>query len=275
MATPISTLVDLQSLTDRTLQSKLIQVLSKVEELQMKVVHVKGLNSEEDRVAEVQEVALLKTEADKARLSPALADLAVSVTHFSAYVANLSGVDLSNHLFVQYKFSEMPRLFMDIQEQQLISALERWHSALLSVCKQLTDVLPQGWRPNDVVDDYDPVYVKEYILVQSLITGLGSDYVPASTWLSSLAKTEYVYNAYKERYTEDLQKCEEIFKDSRDMCACILAYNTLVNKWPKATPSEKRQQLKDLRKKFKHKLGKSYEMPELVNNRLQQAIADK
>jgi len=269
-ATPTSTLLDLLSLTDNTSRAILVQCLSKLEGLQMKIARVKDLNASEERVAEVAEVELLKTNPDNARLAPALSDLSLSIAHFSAFISNLSREDLGKDLSAKYKFFEMATQVEAIQQTEMTTAIDRWHAALESVVKQLQIVLPKDWRPK-VIDDFDPEYVKKHILVQTLISGLGSDYAPAVLWLNQLEKNEYVFNAYTDRYGDDLQKAKGMLKDTRDIVACILSYNLIINKWPKAQVGDRRQQLKDLKKKLKLKLGKDFELPDTVATRLQSA----
>ena len=96
----------------------------------MKIARVKMLSNEEERVAEVEEAALLKTEPDKARLAPALSDLAATIAHFSAFVANIPREDLSSSLLTPYKFSDMARQATVIQEQEMNKSLDRWKDAL-------------------------------------------------------------------------------------------------------------------------------------------------
>ena len=64
-----------------------------------------------------------------------------------------------------------------------------------------------------------------------------------------------------------------MLKDTRDIVACILSYNLIINKWPKAQVGDRRQQLKDLKKKLKLKLGKDFELPDTVATRLQSAVS--
>ena len=222
----------------------------------MLVAKVRMLNCEEDRVAEVEEVSLLKVDPVQARLAPSLADLSMEIARFAAFVANIASEDLDSEQLTPYKFREMAQQFTKLQEQQMLRAFERWHSALVTVRTSVEGVIPTGWR-SLVVDEYDPACVKEHLLVQSFISGLGSDYVPAATWLNQLEeKVQPLHVQYVERYKQEHDQCIEIFKDSKDICACILAYNCLVNKRPKAKSADnRRQDLKDLRNKVAIDIG--------------------
>ena len=273
VATPTATLVELLALTDRVEEHKLVQVLSEVESLQIKFARLKMLNKEEERVTEVmEEIALLKTDPVKARLAPAIAELSTAITRFSAFIANIPSDELSSKSFAPYKFEDMARQAAALHESEKIRALDRWHTALDAVCQQLRKVLPKDWRPKTIAE-YDVEYVASRILVQSLITGLGSDYVSASTWLAGLQEIESVWDAYKTRHEKSVDSITETLKDTRDIVSCILGYNMMLYKWPKVSATERRQQLKDLRKKLKGKLGKKYDMPEGMANRLQANVA--
>ena len=153
----------------------------------MKIARVKSLNAEEERVAEVAEVELLNIDPDRAWLAPALSELSLSIAHFSAFISNMSREDLGSDLSAKYKFFEMATQVEAIQQTQMTTAIDRWHAALDAVVTQLQTVLPKDRRPK-VIDDFDSEYVKKHILVQTLITGLGSDYTPAVTWMNSLEK---------------------------------------------------------------------------------------
>ena len=64
-------------------------------------------------------------------------------------------------------------------------------------------------------------------------------------------------------------------KDTRDIPACIRSYNLMINKLPKVQVGDRRQQLKDLKKKMKAKLGKDFALPDKVATWLQSAVSDK
>ena len=128
----------------------------------MLLASVTMLNIEEDRVIEVDDAALLKTDCDKARLAPQLASLET------------------------------------IHTKQLFKAIDRWHGALEGVTSDQQKVIPTEWKEK-ALNEYDQSYVDSKILVQSLITGLGSEYTAASSWLLSLTKIPYVYAELKKR----------------------------------------------------------------------------
>ena len=72
VVTPTLSVLDALSQSDRVDQCKLIQVLSKLEAVQMKTSEVMML---EDRVCEVDDVAVFKSDPRQARLAPALQSL--------------------------------------------------------------------------------------------------------------------------------------------------------------------------------------------------------
>ena len=85
----MTTLVDIVAMTQRTEECRLIQVLGRLEEVQMLLASVTMLSIEEDRAIEVDDAALLKTDCDKARLAPQLASLYTSIKDFTQFLASI------------------------------------------------------------------------------------------------------------------------------------------------------------------------------------------
>ena len=79
-------------------------------------------------------------------------------------------------------------------------------------------------------------------------------------------------DAFKEAHKQSVEEFETVLTDACDLSATILAYNVLIHQFPKKSQNDRRQSLKDLRKKLKAKIGKSYSMPSQVSDRLQQAV---
>ena len=60
------------------------------------------------------------------------------------------------------------------------------------------------------------------------------------------------------------------------MVAAILMYNVMIHKFPgTANACEKRQAVKDVKKKIRSKFGDKYEVPEAIIKRVQIAINQK
>ena len=176
--------------------------------------------------------------------------------------------------FAQYKFTTATHQMEAIYTKEPNKALDRWKACLETVCHQLDSVTPSDWKEK-VLDSYDEPYARSRILLQTLITRLGNDYVPASTWLKALEAMEPIMLAFKERWKAEVQGFITTLESTRDLVACILAYNAMVNKSPESSASDRIQSFKDLKKKLKHKFGKSYEMPTKISDRVQAAIHDK
>ena len=153
--------------------------------------------------------------------------------------------------FAQYKFTTATDQLEAIRTKELNKALDRWKACLETVCHQLDSVTPSDWKEK-VLDSYHEPYVRSRILVQTLITELGNDYVPASTWLKALEAREPPMLAFDERWKAEVQGFITSLESTRDLVACILAYNIMLNKCLKASASDKRQSFKDLKKKLKH-----------------------
>ena len=87
--TVITTLVDVLALTNKNNQCKVVQVLARLEKWQIKVALVKSLQDEEERVSEIEEQSLLKTEPVEARLAPALSELLTLGRDFTSFLASI------------------------------------------------------------------------------------------------------------------------------------------------------------------------------------------
>ena len=275
VVTPTSSVLDVLSQTDQVEQCKLIQVLSKLEAVQMKTSQVMMLNVEEDRVCEVDDVAMLKSDPQTARLAPALQALKSSTRDVSLFLANVPQETLQTETFALYKFTTATDQLETIYTTELNKALDRWKACLEVVCQQLTSVTPSDWK-DKALDSYDKTFIDSRILVQTLITGLGTDYPPACACLTALeTNSEPIMTAFTERWDKEVKGFKAILSDTRDLVSCILAYNVMQNKFPKATAADRRQSFKDLKKKLKSKFGKTYEMPAKIADRVQAAINDK
>ena len=111
--TPTTTLLDVLSITDNVDLARLVQVLAKLETAQILCATVKSLNIEEERVAGADDKCILRMDATKARLAPALSDFHSASRDFTMFLANVhfdSGdiaavyklEDASSHLRLSY-----------------------------------------------------------------------------------------------------------------------------------------------------------------------------
>ena len=240
----------------------------------MKTSEVMMLNVEEDRVCEVDDVAMLKSDPQQARLAPALQSLNSIIRDFSLFVANVPQKTFQSDGFAQYNFTTATDHLEAIYTKELNKALDRWKACLETVCHQLDSVTPSDWKEK-VLDYYDEPYARSRILVQTLITGLGNNYVPASTWLKALEVMEPIMLAFKERWKAEVRGFITTLESTRDLVACILAYNAMVNTFPKTSAADRMQSFKDLKKKLKHTFGTSHEMPAKISDRVLAVIHDK
>ena len=108
-----------------------------------------------------------------------------------------------------------------------------------------------------------------------MITGLGSDYIAASSWLLALSNIPYLYAEFKKRWTNHVETYGTVLHDTRDLVSTILTYNMIQNKYQGASAADRRQSLKDSKKKLRVKFGKDYDMPLAMNDRAQAAITQK
>ena len=272
-ATHVDTLVDVLSMTNHIDDCRLVQVLKKLEVVQMTIAKVRMLNVEEDNLAEVDESSLLRTDAASARLAPTLASLSTEAREFTCFLANIPQASASSDAFGPYKFSNMSEQITRIYEGELRKATDRWGGVFATVCSNLQAVIPAEWKEKALQEEHS-TYVNSKLLVQSLITGLGSDYLHGTAWLASLETIPLVFAAFKAG-CEDFDKFKTVLSDTRDLIAVILGYNTITNKFPKASQAERRQFAKDLKKKLRSKFGKDYEMPQAMSDRIAAKINAK
>ena len=86
--------IDALSMSNRTQETFLVQALCKLEECQIALADCNRLSKEEDRLCDVDESSLLKTDLEGARLAPALVRLRQCIEGFATFIASLPGADL-------------------------------------------------------------------------------------------------------------------------------------------------------------------------------------
>ena len=271
-ATDITTLVDILALSNKNNQCKVVQVLARLEQWQIKIAHIKALQDEEERVSEIEEPALLKTPPDQARLAPALSQILTIGKDFASFLASIPRDALSSDEFKIYKPLDFTRQITELQEAEVVKAVGRWHSALEVVCNALSTKFPDRWRAR-AIDEHDEDFVKNKVLQQTLIANLGTDYLTATQWIACLKK-DFVSMAekFEEHHKGELAKFEDVLGDCCDLSGTILAYNVMLHQFPKKSQAERRQAFKDLKKKLKAKIGKSYDLPQALNDRVLQHV---
>ena len=284
-ASPNHTVLSSHVLTDATVltdtlssagehrECRLVQLLVKLEKAQVGVAHIHMLNIEEDRVTEVDDTALLRISVTEAKLAPKFVECDTFIKEFTAFYANIPPADTEHATFAQYKFQEMTKQLHVLADAQMNVALDRWRCALDTACKPIKQSLPDSWK-SKVVDTMDEEYIRSHILVQSLISAMGNDYIQIKEWLDGLNNVEMVHTAFVNKWKGEVEDHITTIEDARQLVACILAYNTILNKFGKQTIVERRQAWKDIRKKIKTKL-KGDCTPEAVINRAQKAISGK
>ena len=159
--TPTASAVDVLSMTDNVNFCKLVQLLAKLETVQILVAQCKVLNHEEENIAEIEDTAVLKLDTAKARLAPALNDFHFAIRDFSVFLANVSIGDSS--VFSKYKFAETSQKLTAFYDEELALALGRWHSALEKVAIHLKGVIPEDWK-SKAFEGFDLKYVEAKIL---------------------------------------------------------------------------------------------------------------
>ena len=134
--------------------------------------------------------------------------------------------------------------------------------------------MPESWNDRSI-DSCDEDFIKSRIVCQHLVDGLGSDYMSVYAWLKDLKILNASYGHFVTRYEVELASHYKVVDDVLTIVAVMLSYNTLYFKFPKMDAEKRRQHLKDVRRKIKAKLGKYFDIPSNISDRLQAAISDK
>ena len=228
-------LVDYLAQANQNDEMHAVQALSKLESCTIGLGKNKMLSNEEDRLLEVDETTvILKIDAQSAKLAPALVNFVALTKTLASFLAALpAGAAKNNHL----AFYNLSDALQELDQQytfELRRALDRWKDCLMSVATQIQEALPQDFRAKRV-ETYDPDFVKNKILTQSLINSLGTDFVDAAKWLKSLDKLEHIKSAFAERWAEENTSITQALADANDLTSTILSYNVLIYQFPKKT----------------------------------------
>ena len=79
----------------------------------------------------------------------------------------------------------------------------------------------------------------------------------------------------EDRWKAEIKETREVASDAVSFASTILAYHVLIYKFKNLNSGERRQHVKDVKKKIKLKLGKDAVIPEAVHDRLMGAISGK
>ena len=133
---------------------------------------------------------------------------------------------------------------------EVAKAVGRRHGALGAVCDALSTKFPDRWRAR-AIDEHGEDFVGNRVLRQGLVSGMGADCLSATQWIACLKKNfQSIVDAFEEQHKGELTKFEAILGDSCDLSATILAYN----------------------KKLRLKIGKGYDMPQALSDRMLQHV---
>ena len=105
--TPMATLIDNLSLANCMQEIRLIQALHRLERVQIQIANIRMLNTEEDRVIDVDDYGVMRTRVEAGKLGPGLVKLDLGVKDFVNYIAALPSEDLQHDSFQKYRFLSM------------------------------------------------------------------------------------------------------------------------------------------------------------------------
>ena len=134
--------------------------------------------------------------------------------------------------------------------------------------------MPESWKDRSI-DSCDEDFIKSRIVCQKIMDGLGSDYMSVYAWLKDLKTLNVSYGHFVTRYEVELASHYKVVDDVLTIVAVMLSYNTLYFKFPKLDAEKRGQNLKDVRRKIKAKLGNTFDIPHKISDRLQAAISGK
>ena len=267
-------LVDYLAMAKEIPEMHAVQALAKMEMCTINLGKVKMLSSEEERLLDVDESTILKMDLQAGRLAPALVTLSESNKSLASFLAAVPASDAEKEPFAKLNLPNAVQELDQYYTFELHRAVDRWKDCIMSVATDVQGALPPEWRAKSV-DTYDTDFVKNKILVQSLINDLGTDFCDVAKWLKSLDKIELIKAAFEARWPEEISSCRKAIGDANDITATILSYNVLVFQFPKKDSGQRRQIVKDLKKKLKMKLGPKAEIPSAISDRLTLAISGK
>ena len=214
---------------------------------------MKMLSAEEERVCDIDDVSLLKTDLQQAKLGPALCTFKASVEELATYIAFVPSAEISAEPMNKYFWSDIIRSLDALHQQELNIAIDRWKDLCVNLCNDIRQAFPDQWKAK-AIDTYDEQYVRGKVLQQSVIDGLGSDYSYLNLWFKGLEEIKPIHEAFQKRWETELKHCKEATIDAVDLTATILCYNTMIFNLPKQSPGERRQSYKDVKIKSKPNL---------------------
>ena len=274
--TESASFLDALSASEHVVEAKLVQVLCKLELCQHEITACKLLNKEEDRVADIDIVSLLRMDPVQAKLAPSFISLDTHIKSFTCFKSTLSEAELASALMAPYKLELMTTQLDHQLRVQMEKAIARWKEALTLVQDRVVPALPEHWKAR-VVESCDETFINNKILTKALVDSLGSDYQAACTWIAGIhsTKLELIPCSFATLHVGFLKQVTDVVHDARALVSCVLGYNILYNRMPKQSALERRQSLKDLKKKIKAKFGSDTVLPPKVLDRLSSAIAGK
>ena len=252
-----------------------MQVLCKLELCQHEITAFKLMSVEEDRVADIDIVSLLRMDPVQAKLVPSFVSLDSLIKAFTFFTSTLSEADLTSDLMAPYKLELMTKQLDQQLQTQMGKAIARWKKALTLVHDQVVPILPEHWKAR-ILESCDESFITNKILQKTLVDSLGSDYNAACTWLAGIHTTQLdlIPPAFAVLHNGLLEQVTDVVHDARALVSCVLGYTVLYNRMPKQSAGERRQSLKDF-KKIKAKFRTDTCLPPKVLDRLSSAIAGK
>ena len=216
-------LIDYLAQANQNDETHAMQALAELESCTIDLGKIQMLSNEEDRLLDVDETTvILKIDAQSAKLAPTLVNFVTLTKTLASFLAALAAGVAENKHLANYNLSDALQELDQQYTFELHRALDRWKDCLMSVATQVQEALPQDFRAKSV-ETYDADYVKNKILVQSLINGLGTDFVDAAKWLKSLDKLEHIKSAFEERWAEENTSITQALADANDLTATILS----------------------------------------------------
>jgi hypothetical protein len=268
--------IDLLSVTtdaESLKKIKRVEILIKLEQIQINIAHCKALSLEEENVTQIEPQALIRITLPAGKLAPKISTLSATQKEFVNFLATLDAAEFSDQIFSVYKFQDMPKQLEDVIAEITTAAIKRWHKGLNAITTKLTDIIPESWREN-CIDSMDEEYIKENIVTPAFIQGIGADYSRAKSWLESFQQFQSIKELYEATYKDELSHATALMMDTKLLVSLALVYNTILSKIPACkNKDEKKQMAANLKKKLlppkkSNEPQQACIVPEVVMNRL-------
>ena len=232
-ATPSDHLLAMLSAIGERSTATLVDILSKLEDIQIQMAALKDLGNEEEQVSLVGESLILNRDLAANLFAPTSNTLGAAIRTWASRISGVPPELLKNEEFLGYDFVEMAENMEISRKDELARACTRWMHSLLVSCTQMKSSTPADWKTK-ARDDYDKTFGAETLLDERLLVafGTGTGYVHTKKWLDSLEQFDEIGKLMEEQSPGELASFRDISEDVKSIVGMILTYNLMVHRFP-------------------------------------------